>query len=105
EELGVYGLLTRIPDRELDGTCLPPGLLRLIRSGPKGAQLVDTLEAFLENAGDVQTTAEQLFVHRTTLYYRLQRIEELTGARLSDGEDRLVYHLSLKIARLIGLRS
>ncbi len=104
EELGVYGLLTRIPDRELDETCLPPGLLRLIRSGPKGAQLVDTLEAFLENAGDVQTTAEQLFVHRTTLYYRLQRIEELTGARLSDGEDRLMYHLGLKIARLIGVR-
>ena len=105
EELGVYGLLTRIPSRELDETCVPPGLLQLIRSGPKGAQLVDTLEAFLENAGDVQATAEQLFVHRTTLYYRLQRIEELTGAQLSNGEDRLVYHLSLKIARLIGLRS
>jgi hypothetical protein len=105
EELGVYGLLTKIPSRELDETCLPPGLLRLIGSGPKRAQLVDTLEAFLENAGDVQATAEQLFVHRTTLYYRLQRIEELTGARLSDGEDRLEYHLGLKIARLIGLRN
>ncbi|MFG1622892.1 PucR family transcriptional regulator [Kribbella sp. NPDC049227] len=105
EELGVYGLLTRIPSRELDETCVPAGLLQLIGSGPKGAQLVDTLEAFLENAGDVQATAEQLFVHRTTLYYRLQRIEELTGAQLSNGEDRLVYHLGLKIARLIGLRS
>jgi PucR-like helix-turn-helix protein/diguanylate cyclase with GGDEF domain len=105
DDLGVYGLLTRIPSRELDETCLPPGLLRLIGSGPKGAQLVDTLEAFLENAGDVQATAERLFVHRTTLYYRLQRIEELTGVRLSDGERRLEYHLGLKIARLLGLRN
>ncbi|WP_262380136.1 PucR family transcriptional regulator [Nonomuraea sp. PA05] len=61
-----------------------------------------TLEAFLDNAGDVQLTAEQMFVHRTTLYYRLQRIEELTGVQLASGEDRLAFHLGLKVARLLG---
>ncbi|TYB57487.1 PucR family transcriptional regulator [Nonomuraea sp. PA05] len=70
--------------------------------GPKGEQLAVTLEAFLDNAGDVQLTAEQMFVHRTTLYYRLQRIEELTGVQLASGEDRLAFHLGLKVARLLG---
>jgi sugar diacid utilization regulator len=103
DRLGVYGLLARIPPDELTPDALPPGLRRLFETGTKGEQLAVTLEAFLDNAGDVQLTAEQMFVHRTTLYYRLQRIEELTGVRLSNGEDRLAYHLGLKIARLIGL--
>ena len=63
-----------------------------------------TLETFLDNAGDVQRTASELFVHRTTLYYRLQRIEELTGADLADGNARLALHLGLKLARLNGRR-
>lgn len=105
DQLGVYGVISRIPEDELGVSSVPSGLLDLLRSGAKGRQLVDTLEAYLENAGDVQATAEQLFVHRTTLYYRLQRIEELTGARLSDGADRLTFHIGLKIATLLGLRS
>ncbi|MFI6503930.1 PucR family transcriptional regulator [Nonomuraea typhae] len=105
DQLGVYGLLARIPDGELNASSVPTGLLDLLSSGARGRQLADTLEAYLENAGDGPATAEQLFVHRTTLYYRLQRIEELTGARLSDGGDRLAFHLGLKIATLLGLRS
>lgn len=104
DQLGVYGLLARIPPDELTLDALPSGLRRLLESGTKGEQLAIALEAFLDNAGDVQVTAQQMFVHRTTLYSRLQRIEELTGVRLSNGEDRLAYHLGLKIARLIGLR-
>jgi sugar diacid utilization regulator len=104
DRLGVYGLLSRIPPEELTVHALPPGLRRLLEAGAKGEQLADTLEAFLEHAGDVQAAAEKLFIHRTTLYYRLQRIEEYTGAQLALGEDRLALHLGLKIARMIGLR-
>ncbi|WP_165960513.1 PucR family transcriptional regulator [Actinocrispum wychmicini] len=105
DQLGVYGVLARIPAEDLDASTVPPGLLDLLGLGAKGKQLIDTLEAYLDNAGDGPATAEQLFVHRTTLYYRLQRIEELTGARLSNGEDRLAFHLGLKIATLLGLRA
>lgn len=102
DRLGVYGLLTLIPPADLTVDALPGGLLRLLEGGPKGEQLAVTLEAFLDNAGDVQLTAEQMFVHRTTLYYRLQRIEEVTGVQLASGEDRLAFHLGLKVARLLG---
>ena len=47
-----------------------------------------------------EITAEALNLHRATLYYRLQRIEEITGARLKVGEDRLALHLGLRLARL-----
>jgi sugar diacid utilization regulator len=98
DELGVYRTLSRFPD-DLDEDALHPGLLALLRDGAH-EQLVETLEAYLDRAGDVKATAEALNLHRATLYYRLQRIEEITGARLKVGEDRLALHLGLRLARL-----
>jgi DNA-binding PucR family transcriptional regulator len=43
-----------------------------------------------------------LGIHRQTLYYRLSRVEQLTGLDLDDGEDRLLLHMALKGARLQG---
>lgn len=103
-DLGVYGMLARLPWDELQDEPLDDQLEKLLASGDKGEQLAMTLETFLDNAGDVQRTASELYVHRTTLYYRLQRIAELTGADLADGNDRLALHLGLKLARLNGRR-
>jgi sugar diacid utilization regulator len=98
DELGVYRTLARFP-LDFDDDALHPGLIALLRDGAH-AQLVETLEAYLDRAGDVKATAEALNLHRATLYYRLQRIEEITGARLKVGEDRLALHLGLRLARL-----
>ena len=45
--------------------------------------------------------AAELRIHRQTLYYRLQRIEKLTGLDLADGRDRLTLHLALTLAPLV----
>ena len=42
----------------------------------------------------------RLRIHKTSLYYRLRRIETLTGMCLRDGEDRLALHLGIKLVRL-----
>ncbi|HKC28564.1 MAG TPA: helix-turn-helix domain-containing protein, partial [Jatrophihabitans sp.] len=52
------------------------------------SDLLLTARALLENGGDVTVTAAELHVHRTTLYYRLQRIETLTGVNLKVGGAR-----------------
>jgi hypothetical protein len=62
--------------------------------------LSGTAEAFLDCAGSASRAAEALRIHRQTLYYRLSRIEALTGLDLSDGEARLLLHASLKAGRL-----
>ncbi len=67
----------------------------------RGARLVPTLRAFLNQNGNVSRTAEVLGVHRNTLFQRLERIEALTGYDLSDPEARLSLHLGLKIATLL----
>ena len=47
-------------------------------------QLLQTLEAFVRNRGSYVATYEELFIHRSTLAYRLERIESLTGIDFSD---------------------
>jgi sugar diacid utilization regulator len=102
DELGAYRTLVRFPADAADGA-LHPGLVALL-GDPANAPLVETLETYLDLACDAKATAEALSLHRATLYYRINRIEEITGARLKTGEDRLALHLGLRLARLSGPR-
>jgi hypothetical protein len=101
DDLGAYRLLCRISDDDLVAHATHPGLDRLL-SGDAGEELVQTLECYLDNAGAVKETAAALFVHRGSLYHRLERIERITGTDLAHGEDRLSLHLAIKAARLLG---
>ena len=98
--LGAFGLLLRIP--ELDPTALPAPVATLLAADPRGV-LVRTLEAYLRHAGSAPAAADELHIHRTTLHYRLDRIRAITGADPDDGETRLLLHLGLGVARLLGL--
>jgi sugar diacid utilization regulator len=62
--------------------------------------LIRTAEVWLDCAGSPQRAATQLCIHRQTLYYRLGRVQELTGLDLADGGDRLLLHLGVRTARL-----
>jgi hypothetical protein len=99
QNLGVYALLAQLSPADL-ANALHPGIRPLLTAGGHD-DLVETLTAYLDNAGDAKRTVAQLHVHRATLYYRLHRIEELSNLDLSRGDDRLAAHLSLKLARLI----
>ncbi|GAA1713150.1 helix-turn-helix domain-containing protein [Kribbella yunnanensis] len=100
-KLGVYQLLARFPGIETRETPLPPELRAVLAD--KGAeQMVETLETYLDLGGSVQASVKTLQLHRTTLYYRISRIEQLTGLSLSNGSDRLLLHIGLKLARLQG---
>jgi DNA-binding PucR family transcriptional regulator len=61
--------------------------------------LLQTLETYLDLAGDVQRTAARLNLHRSSLYYRLDRIAGLLASDLSSGFVRLELHLALKSRR------
>ncbi len=69
----------------------------------KGADLRETLEVYLATQCNASETARQLGLHRQTLNYRLQRIEEVTGCDLTDAQDRFALELSLRLYRLDSL--
>lgn len=92
-DIGPYRMLASLPHPAAD-----PAVAPLL--APAHTELARTAEVFLDNAGQAGRTAAALRVHRQTLYYRLSRVEQLTGLDLDDGEDRLLLHMSLKAARL-----
>ncbi|MQS06589.1 PucR family transcriptional regulator [Streptomyces sp. IF17] len=93
--LGAHRLLTSLPPGPPD-----PVVRDLLR--PAHRELARTAEVWLDLAGRAGDTARELGIHRQTLYYRLARVEELTGLRVADGRDRLLLHMALKAARLHG---
>jgi purine catabolism regulator len=62
--------------------------------------LVVTLHTYLAADCSVQTAAEQLYVHRNTIRYRLDQIERLTGRSLHSTQDRVQLWLALLTCRL-----
>jgi hypothetical protein len=100
-QLGIYRVLSQLTGDVMRSASVHPGLERLL-DDPANAPLLDTLETYLDLAGNAHATADQMNLHRTSLYYRLQRVEQLAGTDLKDGNERLSLHLALKLARLAG---
>ena len=92
--IGPYRLLTALPPETAHDPVVRPLL------SPAHRELARTAEVYLDCAGQAGRTAAELGIHRQTLYYRLSRVEQLTGLDLDDGEDRLLLHMALKGARL-----
>lgn len=65
-------------------------------------RLMETLAAFVAANGNVLHAAEQLYIHRNTLKYRLRQIEKALGGSLDDPDLRLKLQLALYIRRLLG---
>lgn len=86
-EYNYQGILLR-SFLDAPNSLIPEPVTRLSETA-SGAALIKTLAVFLEECGDITKTSQRLNIHRTTLYYRLSRVEEQTGYDLKNGSDRL----------------
>jgi len=66
-----------------------------------GSRLVDTLTTYLERDGNLSETAKDLYAHRHTIRYRLQRVEAITGLDVFGSEGRERLGLGLKARSLL----
>jgi hypothetical protein len=62
-----------------------------------GANLVDTLRAWLDAFGDVTEASVAMFVHPNTFRYRLRRLTEISGIDLADPDQRFAAMLQLRV--------
>ncbi|MFJ8018208.1 PucR family transcriptional regulator [Streptomyces sp. NPDC096339] len=95
-DIGPYRLLAALAADPVDD----PAARALL--DPAHRELARTAEVFLDCAGQAGRAAAALGIHRQTLYYRISRVEQLTGLDLDEGEDRLLLHMVLKASRLHG---
>jgi DNA-binding PucR family transcriptional regulator len=65
-----------------------------------GGGLLETVEAYLEAGGVLETCARTLFVHPNTVRYRLRKAAELTGSNATIARDALVLRVALAVGRL-----
>jgi hypothetical protein len=67
-----------------------------------GTELLFTLEVYLRHDRSLKAAAEELFMHRNTMTYRLGVIEKLTHMNLDDSHERLHILLSCIVLRSLG---
>jgi len=102
-DLGAFTLLLSIQDDDaLDLYC--DSVLGPIERGDAeyGGELLRSLEAFIEQNGQWERAARQVYCHRHTLRYRMRKVEELTGRDLSRAHDRIEFWLALRARELVG---
>jgi len=100
DDLGVFRALALLPPDDVEHEVLDPRVRQLLEN----EELAMTAETFLDLAGNVQETAGRLYVHRATLYQRLDRITALYRLDLRrNGDHRLLTHLGLKLAKVAAL--
>ena len=94
-KLGIGRLIYQIP------TSLCEMFLREV-FGDKIPDMFDeettvTINKFFENNLNISETARQLYVHRNTLVYRLERIERTIGLDIRTFEDAMLFKISLMV--------
>ncbi|OYO15310.1 PucR family transcriptional regulator [Enemella evansiae] len=99
---GIDGVLAMLPLETLGVGDLPTPVRRLWDTGPDEV-LVETLQTYLDRGGDARATARRLSIHRSTFYYRLDRLRSVLQVDLADGAVRRELDTGLRLARLAGL--
>ncbi len=98
DEMGTYRLLYSVEDKllleELSEEPLKP-LLDYDRA--HGADYVDTLEMYLIHGGSIKAVAEDMFIHRNTIMYRMENIKKMLGSTLKSPGERMKYLLACMI--------
>ena len=99
EERPFDAFVTAVIRPHIDEQDLPPRLIDAL--GRQSEEVLTTLRTYLDTSANAAMTAERLYIHRATVYYRLKQFEDSTGFSLADGRNRLIVHLWLLVANRI----
>ncbi|MBP5325830.1 MAG: helix-turn-helix domain-containing protein, partial [Pseudobutyrivibrio sp.] len=62
-------------------------------------ETLTTISKFFENSLNVSETSRQLYIHRNTLVYRLDKLEKSTGLDLRIFEDAITFKIALMVVK------
>ncbi len=101
EHLYIYDLLTKLKENTKVNEYVHPST-RMIKEYDKsyGTDYYNTLYEYLICAGNITKLSSKLFLHRNTVVHRMNKISEITGVDLDDGNNRFKLLLSYRIMEL-----
>lgn len=101
-DIGIYRLLFEMNKSEEMRDLYYETLGNLIDYDLKNSNnLLNTLEVYIDQSGNLVKSAEILFIHKNTLIYRIRRIEEILGCSLKNTNDLLNFSVALKIGKFL----
>lgn len=92
-------LLKLVPAKDLQG--FRDDVLKAFRELPERAILLQTLYFYLRNHCSVSDTASQLYVHRNTVNYRIDKCRRLMGYDIKDPDDTLKLQLAILVDSML----
>lgn len=99
---GVDKLLLAIADRDILDDYYRDSIGPLVEyDRVNGTELTETLRTYFQFSGSVKETAERLFVHRNTVSYQLNKIEDILGVNLSDFRTREFLSVGLQVREIL----
>lgn len=75
-------------------------LYEIFGNNPPGSfdnETLTTVNAFFENGLNIAETARQLYVHRNTLIYRLEKLQKWTGLDIRSFDDALLFKIIIMV--------
>ena len=94
-ELGIGRLIYQLPInlcrifiKEIFGDSIPEEL---------DDELLTTVQKFFDNNLNVSETSRQLFVHRNTLVYRLEKLHQSTGLDIRTFDDAMIFKIATMV--------
>lgn len=101
-KLGFFRMFVETQDRAKLETYIPESLYQLeAYDQKKNAELIKTLECYLNNKQSIKMTSEQMFAHYRTISYRLEKITALTGMDFNNSTEMLAVRNGLIIYRIL----
>jgi len=102
DDYGLYNMLLHVSEREDLSHYLHRALRILLRYDSENeTDLTETLRTYLEQNRNIKETAEKLFLHRNSLVYRINRIQELCAINLNDVNTCLLLRVSFMILTIL----
>lgn len=88
---------------------LPVNLCRIFLNEVFGDHVLDeiddetlaTVQQFLDNNLNVSETSRQLFVHRNTLVYRIEKLHQATGLDIRTFEDAMTFKIAMMVSNYL----
>jgi len=93
----LYILSTLSKETDAKYICAPEVILLNNYDRENGGELLRTLRTYIDTGMNAVQTAKELFLHRSTMMYRLERIKELTKLDFKDPDRLLWIAISLRL--------
>ena len=102
QDLGIYKLLMDIENQDVINEYYAETIQQLVEYDRLNeTNYCEVLQCYLEHSGSVKETAEAMFVHRNTINYKINKIEEMLNCDLSELETRLLYSIAFMLKKIM----